>query len=314
MKQKLIRQHNAITKARYEMSALEKNILYMLLAQLREEDLPSKIYRIEITELQKITGRDVDHIQFSRTTKKLVGRLLHTHYDEDKELSLNILSSGEYKRNSGAIELELSQEIRMFLFALKNNFTQFGFAIALSLKSKYSKRIYEMICQYKDTGILRISITELKARLCLTDTKTKKDKYPKYGLLRAKVLDVAQKELDAKSDVTFTYEAVKTGKKYTHLTFTIRRKGTHPPKDPLVHVLNDKDTTEKESLTKKLIQKYKLSPWQAHRIVEEVSSEEIGKTTYTIQLEVINHKVHNIGGYTAKVFDKKYNLGLFQKR
>ena len=296
------------------MSALEKNILYMLMAQLSEEDTPQKIYRVAIRELQQLTGRDVDHAQFSRTTKKLVGRLLHTRYDEDKELSLNILSSGEYKPHSGAIELELSQEIRVFLFALKNNFTQFGFSIALSLKSKYSKRIYEMLCQYRDTGLLKISIDELKARLCLVDSKTRKEKYPKHGLLRAKVLDVAQKELNEKADIRFSYTAKKTGKKYTHLLFTIRNKAEIPQEQP-IPLLNSKANLKlPQAPLKKLIEKYKLSAWQAQRIVSEVAVEEIHKTTYEIQLEVLNHKVRNVGGYTAKVFDQKYNLGLFRKQ
>jgi hypothetical protein len=43
MEKKLIRQHNAITEARYELSALEKNIVYMLLAQLKDDDPDDKI-------------------------------------------------------------------------------------------------------------------------------------------------------------------------------------------------------------------------------------------------------------------------------
>ena len=310
MDNKLIRQHNAITKARYEMSALEKNILYMLLAQLKESDLPKKIYKVQIKELQEITGRDVDHTQFAKTTKKLVGRLLHTRNDE-KELSFNLLSSGEYKRHSGAIELELSQEIRVFLFALKKNFTQFKLSVALGLKSKYSKRIYEMLCQFKDTGILRISIAEFKGRLLLSDPKTGKDKYPKYGLLRVKVLDVAQKELNEKADVSFTYEASKTGKKYTHLVFFINNKEKLTSKGVQTFLLDAKDMGEQnERLLKRMVDDHCLSPWQALKVLHNVPAKEIGKILYDIKIAKINNKVERIGPYTATVFNRQYQLGI----
>lgn len=42
MEKKNIKQHNAIVEARYEISALEKNIIYMLLAQIKDDDSPRK--------------------------------------------------------------------------------------------------------------------------------------------------------------------------------------------------------------------------------------------------------------------------------
>ena len=226
-----------------------------------------------------------------------------------------MLASGTYKRNLGVIELELSREIRAFFFDIKNNFTHFRLKVALSLKSKYAKRIYEMLSQFKDTGVLRMSIVELKERLNIIDFKTRKEKYTKYGLFRAKVLEVAQKELSQKADITFTYEAIKTGRQYTHLRLEIKDN-----KPIVLQTHNTQVAIPKESavegsverILQKLVEKYQLSAWQAHRILKNVPLKEIHKTTYAIQLEIVNKKLHNIGGYTAKVFDQKYGLGLFK--
>ena len=49
-------QHNAITEARYEMSALEKNILYMLMGELQEDDPPGKEYVVSAANLEKAVG------------------------------------------------------------------------------------------------------------------------------------------------------------------------------------------------------------------------------------------------------------------
>ena len=56
MDNKLIKQHNAITTARYEMTALEKNIFYLLLAQLREEASVETKYELSVQDLKKIKG------------------------------------------------------------------------------------------------------------------------------------------------------------------------------------------------------------------------------------------------------------------
>jgi len=55
---KILKQHNAITEARYEMSALEKNIFYMLLAELKDDDpIDKKYYKIAFFELEKRFGK-----------------------------------------------------------------------------------------------------------------------------------------------------------------------------------------------------------------------------------------------------------------
>ena len=43
---RLVVQDNAITTARYSMTALEKNIMYMVMAQLDKNDPPTRYYRI----------------------------------------------------------------------------------------------------------------------------------------------------------------------------------------------------------------------------------------------------------------------------
>ena len=74
----LIKQHNAITEARYEMSALEKNIIYMLLGLLNDADSPNKTYKIPLNDLKGARGKDIDHVYFAKTIKNwLIDRYTH---------------------------------------------------------------------------------------------------------------------------------------------------------------------------------------------------------------------------------------------
>ena len=316
-KRQVVIQDNRVIAARYDMSAQEKDIFYLLLAQLRNDDRPTRVYKIAVKDLREWKGKDIDHTHFKHIAKRLLSRVLSIPLEKGEFFEVNLVSSSEYLKGRGAIEIELSHKIRAFLVDLKRDFTSLELGQVLSLRSKYSKRIYEMLCQYRDTKVFRVSVDELKCRLCLLDAKTGVEKYPKFTWLKKYVLDAAQKELRQKSDITFSYEAIKTGRKYTHLHFKIKANT-----QLILQAHNTQASTPNESLVeeplekafKKLVGSYQLSPWQARKIVQYVPFKEIHKTTYSIKLEIINNKVHNIGGYTAKVFDQKYELGLFKNR
>ena len=51
-------QDNVLTVARYEMTEAEKNILYMVVAQVRKEDQPTKMYQVSVKEMANLTGSD----------------------------------------------------------------------------------------------------------------------------------------------------------------------------------------------------------------------------------------------------------------
>ena len=99
-----------------------------------------------------------------------------------------------------------------YLFALKRNYTEFQLDMALRLKSKYSKRMYEMLSQHREQGVMQISVEELKYRLALKDPKTGKEQYEPWSMFQEHVLTVPQEELEAHTDIRFTYTARKTGK------------------------------------------------------------------------------------------------------
>jgi len=301
---KQLRQHNVITEARYEMSALEKNIIYTLMSLMPDEAKETK-YEMTLIELERLKGGEIKGRELSRAAKQLVKRTLMI-YDGDtkKFLGLKIVSSSKYLK--GHLTLEIDKAAIPFFSQLKKNFTTLDLGTAMTLRSVYSKRIYEMLSQYKDTGVLHVSIHEMKSRLGLINSNTGAEKYVEFALFKRYVLEQAQKELAQKSDMGFSYKAVKTGRKFTHLHIKIQDNS----RQRLLPTESREWAEEGVSAVRKLIDKYKLSSWQAERIVKQVPLREIGKTTHAIYLEVLNNKVRNIGGYTAKVFAQKYNLDL----
>ena len=119
------------------------------------------------------------------------------------------------------LRIKISKRILPYFISLRENYTLFELDIALSLKSKYAKRLYEMLSQHRRAGSFSISVEELKWRLKLIDKKKGTEQYSDFSLLRTRILDVAQEELAKHADICFTYTPTKTGKKYTHLEFRI---------------------------------------------------------------------------------------------
>jgi plasmid replication initiation protein len=89
-------------------------------------------------------------------------------------------------------------------------------AIAVTLKSIYSKRLYKMCCRWQDRGGFSLPIDELREIFSL------ENKYSELYNLRSRVLDVAKKELKEKADLYFEYELIKIkSRSYNQINFKI---------------------------------------------------------------------------------------------
>lgn len=295
-KNQSLKQHNAITTARYEITTTEKNIVYGIIAQIKENDPPDKVYTFHVSSI--CDGKEVKYNNIKEATNRLLSRVYEIKKPNGGWLKITMVSSIEYIPECGTIEVKIDSKLRPYLFDLKNNFTTFQLKMALDLRSKYAKRMYEMLSQYKDTGFMKISVADLKERLKLLDKETGEEKYSKWSMFVEKVLEVAKRELSEKTDIAFSYTPLKEGKKFTHLTFEVTYRPSSFEKRDWDDTLN--------ALFERLVNKYGLSSWQAKRILEEILPEEINKTLYELQIKIVNGKINNIGGYTARLFKDKY--------
>ena len=225
-------QVNAITEAHYEMSTLEKNMVYMLMREFKEDDPAGKEYVVALADLEKAVGR-IGRKELETATQNLIRRSYHIEKDNGDILIVSLMTVVMYDAIGKKLRIKISQNILPYFLALRSNYTKFELNIALSLRSKYSKRLYEMLSPHKEAGEFNISIEELKWRLKLIDRKQKIEKYSDFALFRKHILEVAQDELSKHTDITFIYKATKIGEKYTHLKFKIEKSLHREEIDPL---------------------------------------------------------------------------------
>ncbi len=294
-------QSNFITSAKYEMSALEKNIIYMVMAQIRKEDTADKVYLVSARELMLLTGNEVKYADFQKATAKLMTRLLQGTLANGNFLQTTFVSSAEYIKGQGLIEITISPKIRPFYIDLKREFTTFQLNIALNLHTVYAKRLYEIFSMYKNMKdkTFTINLSDLKQRLLLIDEKTGRDKYEKFTHFKKAVLDPAEREINTKSDIYFSYVAIegdKAGrgrKPVEQIEFTVTYK------EPITHHSFDDSNLP---LFTRLTTQFHLRKDQAIKILGIFQPAEINKMLYDIHLKVINKELTNIGAYTAKAF------------
>jgi plasmid replication initiation protein len=303
VKEAVLVEHNALISAQYDMTATEQNIFCMLIRQIKQEDPPDKIYNIYVKELEEATNRRVDYQQIQRSAKKLLSCICTITKENGNLLNVAIISDSEYIEGGGLVEIGISPKMRPYLFGLKQYFTKYGFHMFMALKSKYSKRMYKMLSQFKNTGVMRISVEELKHRLRLINPKTGEEKYTLWSMFAAKVLEVSKRELQTCTDIHFTYAAKKTGRKFTSLEFKIK----HIPQQLALKFGEDKVVSD---LQQRLTKEFGLSVWQANDIVVNVPEKEIARTLYAIKLKKLERKGMNLGGITAQIFENKFGLGL----
>ena len=219
-----VRQANALTSARYEYTEMQANIFLVLLSKLRK-DSPGDVHQISVTELERITSKKLNYKQLRNSTEEMMGRVHKINtYHNGKEIFRQIVlfKRIDYILGTGIIELEFNEYATPYLFDLKNNFTSFQVQAALNLPSKHAKRIYQICSQWKDKGqTKKVAILDLKKTLGLADDKGNEE-YTIFAMFRKKVLDVAVKQINEKTELHIGYQLEKVGRAFQNIVFTVR--------------------------------------------------------------------------------------------
>jgi plasmid replication initiation protein len=215
-----IRQHNALTNARYEYSELQLDLFFFLVSKLRKEQ-KNTTYELNIRELSELTGKKYNASYLHKATADMGSRVFEVFTEKTYE-QLWMFQRVKYLLGQGIIEIKLTEDILPYLFDLKENFTSYELASALRLTSKYAKRIYQLCSQWKDKGeTKRYDLQDFKKMLGLLDEKGN-GKIKQIGQLREKVLDVAVKQINEHTELHISYSLEKKIRTFKNIVFTVK--------------------------------------------------------------------------------------------
>jgi plasmid replication initiation protein len=215
-----VRQHNALTNARYEYTELQLDLLFFLLSKLRK-DQQDRVYELNIKDLSLLTGKKYNAAYLHKATSDMGSRVFEVQ-TETRYRQLWMFQRVDYLLGQGIIEIKLTEDITPYLFDLKENFTSYELASALRLTSKYAKRIYQYCSQWKDQGETKnYDIQDFKQMLGLIDDKGK-DKALRMSDFRESVLDVAVKQINEHTELHISYKLEKRVRTYKNIVFTVK--------------------------------------------------------------------------------------------
>ena len=215
-----VRQHNALTNARYEYTELQLDLLFFLLSKLRK-DKQDSVYELSIKDLSSLTGKKYNAAYLHKATSDMGSRVFEVQ-TETRYRQLWMFQRVDYLLGQGIIEIKLTEDITPYLFDLKENFTSYELASALRLTSKYAKRIYQYCSQWKDQEeTKKYDIQNFKQMLGLFDDKGK-DKTIRMSDFRESVLDVAVKQINEHTELHISYKLEKRVRTYKNIVFTVK--------------------------------------------------------------------------------------------
>jgi len=337
MKKFLQKQPYRITIARHKLGIHQCRIMVRVVEQLQpymhmeEIDHTSEVedvwVTIKVSEL--VLQGNYKPLQEALNSLKSKKECV-MHFIEEKatilEIGTNLIQAYKYEHGAEEVKVQISGHLLPQMVSLARGYTKYSVDVAFQTSSPNVFKLYQFIAHFRDKKQIELKVKTLREWLRI------ETKYDKPAEIVRRILNPAMQELKEKADVWFEIaQRVTEGRRMIGWKFNIYTKpGMRKIKPPVASVLSEEKTvpkapsyapvingssspsTTKTPLTETLSKDFQLSEWQAKKIVNKVPEKEIHRTLYDIRLASQDKRIKSLGGYTAQVFDQKFNLGMIR--
>ena len=215
----IVTKSNTLISCNYDLSLQEQKIILTLASMVQPTDTEFKEYEFKIKDFMELLEvKDKSkYVEVPKITKELMKKVFEIR-EGKKIIQMAWLSSAVYETGAGTVILKFDSNLKPYMLELKELYTSYKLENILSLKSKYSIRIYEILKSNLFKKCIEIEVEELKNMI-----GAKADYFKLYADFKRKVILQAQKELNSITDINFTFEEIKTGRKVTSIKFHINK-------------------------------------------------------------------------------------------
>ena len=190
-------QHEKLERA-HELTALEFAGLFSLDAKTAYRVIKNSIKKLMATTL---TLHDIDSVS-----------------GKPKIIQINVCEKAEYIEHEGKIHVLFTGSIMPYLAQqVKQQFVLYNLKEIAGFRSFFTTRLYELIQEFKDTGVLIKSIEQLK-EVFATGAK-----YKMYKDFKIYTFSHACDEINEKTDYGISFTEIKTGRKVTAIQFEFKK-------------------------------------------------------------------------------------------
>ena len=241
----LIRQKNEIIQqSGNRLTALKQKVLFYLISQVDDRrDETSKIYTVSISEMCDVCG--LNHQEYYSIVKSIFKQLAtplgYIRNEQQKDRLFAWLSSEdvEIDNSRNTATFRFHKQVAPYLYELKERYTEFQLINGLSLKSKYSMSLYQLLKSYErvESHKAIFEVERLKRLLgvnyLVENDRGKQewiDIYPRFFDFEKRALKPSVNEINNVCDINCHYEIERIKRKPHKIIFDVRAK--NPFEDP----------------------------------------------------------------------------------
>jgi plasmid replication initiation protein len=225
----VVTKSNTLIQASYKLSLNEQRLVLACVAQLDgRKPLPKdNLFTLLAADFAQTYGLPIDQAYeaLNEASQSLYERDIKVFDGKVKE-RFRWIYHVKYYEGEGKVTIGFSPTISPYLTMLNKQFTSYQIRRVASLNSAYSIRLFEMLSQYRSTGLFIVKLDDFKAWLEI------EDKYPRFFDLCRRILDPAVKELKEKSSLVIDWRAIKKGRTVDRLEFTFRDESVQATGQP----------------------------------------------------------------------------------
>lgn len=237
-KKNKIEKRNDLNELRANNMTLQQlRFLSIYLSLINARDVSTRLVRFLLSDFQKIMELGKLNMKnLKATTDSLLQQIVHIPEPGGGYRSFQLFKRCRvFQENyEWYVEIDAHDEALPLFFEFKEKYFIYNVENILRLSSSNQIRMYEILKQrQKMVQPVVIQMKDLREMLGI-----RADAYSEYKDFRRWVLDKAQQELSAQTDITFTYEPIRTRRKVTALAFTIEANTANSPQMSIPEWLN----------------------------------------------------------------------------
>ena len=209
---------NTLIDASYHLTLNEQRLILACIAQIdsRKGRLPrDNVFTLFAEEFSGIFGITVDQAYeaLQDASASLYERDIRTLEGGRNKTRFRWVYYVQYRDGEGCVKLGFSPNVAPHLIGLRKRFTSYQLQALSTVRTAYAIRLFEMLMQFQETGLLRINVDDFKERLRL------EGKYPRFSDLKRRVIDPAVRELRERSNLLIEWLPIRKGRSVTTMEF-----------------------------------------------------------------------------------------------
>lgn len=212
---------NDLVRAAHNLKLIEKRLLMLAISRIDNKSASTgRNQTITLTVKDFLNEYHTDRPSTYREISKALDALDGTRVKFKNEAigehgTIHWTTGTRYKENEGSFVISINGDLFPYLHDLKSHFTTYKLHRVSGLKSTYTWRLFELLMQFKSTGLLNIRIDDFNHAL-----ETPTSLRANFANLRSRVIEPAVKEIREKDGLAIHWEAIKAGRKVKALQFT----------------------------------------------------------------------------------------------